>query len=40
MITIYFDRGRRMMQVFLHEVVATVERLVERGYTVIAVEIN
>lgn len=40
MITIYFDRGRRMVQVFLHEVVVTVERLVARGYTVTAAEIN
>lgn len=40
MITIYFDKGRRMMDVFLHEVAATVDRLVAQGYTVIAVEIN
>lgn len=40
MITIYFDKGRRMMECFLHEVASTVDRLVEQGYTVIAVEMN
>lgn len=40
MITIYFDKGRRMVQVFLHEVVSTVERLVAHGYTVTSAEMN
>jgi hypothetical protein len=38
MITIYF--GKRMMQVFLHEVAGAIDRIVARGYTVIAVEFN
>lgn len=38
MATIYFDRGRRMVQVPLNEVAATVESLLEHGYTVTSAE--
>ena len=37
-ITIYFDRGRRMIQVSLAEVTETVERLLAKGYSITSAE--
>ena len=36
LVTIYFDRGRRMIEVPLAEVAETIERLLEQKYTVFA----
>ena len=34
LITIYFDRGRRMVEVPLNEVAETIENLLKRNYSV------
>lgn len=39
MYAIYFDKGRRMVQVALNEVAETMESLAARGFTTAAVEI-
>lgn len=37
-VTIYFDKGRRMVRVLINQIAETIERLMERGYTPTSVQ--